>query len=223
MSLYPKIHGPFKRDMEQKTRPLIMGDWAKEEFCLLKDIPWVAQEKLDGTNIRVIFGSSHFRARIVSFGGRTDKAEIPRHLLLYLAETLTLDRMEQAFPEAAEQDFTVTLYGEGVGHKIQSGGKYVNGEERVEFVLFDVKIGRWWLKDEDVTGIAEKLGIRRAPMRGFGSLDILFGMVQEGLTSNFYDGFAEGLVAKPLIQLFDRKGDRIITKIKHCDFYGAGA
>jgi hypothetical protein len=42
--------------------------------------------------------------------------------------------------------------------------------------------------------------------------------VQNGFTSQWGDFAAEGIVARPKIELKTRGGKRIITKIKHKDF-----
>ena len=53
----------------------------------------------------------------------------------------------------------VTLYGEGYGARIQKGGgKYL--AKSCDFVLFDVKIGDWWLRREAVDEIAIERAMR---------------------------------------------------------------
>ena len=43
-------------------------------------------------------------------------------------------------------------------------------------------------------------------------------VVEGGLTSTFGNFEAEGLVLKPEVELFNRQGHRIITKLKGKDF-----
>ncbi len=217
MSKYHKINAPYKRDMQAKKRDLIPGDWAVPEFEFLQDVLWVAKEKLDGTNIRVIFDPEN---KTVEFKGRTDNAQIPKHLLSKLEDIFTVETLSNAFPKAEGIiNPQVVLYGEGVGHKIQKmDGKYFAKGE-VGFVLFDVKIGRWYLTDDAVFDISNKLSIDSTPTVATLCLDDLFDLVKDGLKSKYGDFFAEGVVAKPQLQLFARNGDRIITKIKHKDFY----
>jgi len=43
-------------------------------------------------------------------------------------------------------------------------------------------------------------------------------MIKKGVKSQWGDFLAEGLVLKPKIELKDRAGKRIVTKIKHKDF-----
>jgi hypothetical protein len=183
---------------------------------------WEFSEKVDGTNIRV--GSTG--DGIVLFKGRSDNAVIPTPLSDYLFSKFNPD----LFEEAGLND-DMTLYGEGYGPKIQGGGKY---REDHSFVLFDVKIGDFWLTRDNVDDIASKLGIESVPTIGEGTLYDAIDIVSSGMTfgpvgnvirwgsgglqSQWGNFEAEGIVARPLVPLFNRKGERIITKIKAVDF-----
>lgn len=200
--------------MSKTSKPLIMGEWAVPEFDLLKNVMWTGYEKIDGTNIRVMYDGSR-----VTFGGREEKSFIPVHLLAYLKETFTVEKMRTTFPDIKQlDDVNVTLYGEGYGHKIQSGGKYLS-DKKVGLILFDVSIGRWCLMKSAVKMIANDLEIDMVQKMATGTLPELFKLVGSGLKSTFGDFYTEGLVATPELELFDRAGRRIITKIKHKDFY----
>ncbi len=52
---------------------------------------------------------------------------------------------------------------------------------------------------------------------GEGTLQDAINIIQNKFNSEFGDFLAEGIVLRPKITLFSRKGDRIITKIKHRD------
>ena len=99
-----------------------------------------------------------------------------------------------------------------IGMKIQKGGgRYIKDE--VSFILFDVKIDKWWLRRPDIEEIAGDLAIKVVPVieyvsNGYKSL------IAEDTT---YD--AEGLVLKTDLGLLDRSGQRIIAKIKARDFW----
>ena len=139
-----------------------------------------------------------------------------------VADILQKNHIEVAFIAlhgSPGEDGTIVLYGEGTGYKIQKGCKYFGGEKKVEFILFDIKIGRWWLRSKDVREIGNKLSLFSAPYVMTGDLDTLIQVVSKGLKSKFGDFYAEGLVAIPYLELFDRAGRRIITKIKHKDFF----
>lgn len=210
--LYHKIPGLYKRE-EQKPFRLIEGVYREPELELLKDIEWVFTEKVDGTNIRIIWDGHN-----VVFGGRTENAQIPSHLVTKLNKLFMGTRIEQVFEQVFDET-SATLFGEGYGAKIQKGGG--NYSDTQEFVLFDVKVGDWYLTRESVEDIASKFSLKVVPVVHKGSLQSGVDLVKAGLKSQWGDFTAEGLVAKPSVELFNRKGDRIITKIKHEDFVKA--
>ena len=246
METYHKIQTLFKRHQDGKKKgKMIRGDWTTPELEYLAGNQWEFTEKVDGTNIRIHLQSSG-DTMAISYGGRTDNAVIPTPLLENLEETFpTFHMWRRDLSRPAYRNkyrdihqwmidgglSNVTLFGEGYGPKIQAGGKY---REDHSFVLFDVKIGDWWLDRVNVADIAFKLGIDAVPVIGYGTLEdaidivssgITFnkaGAVQRwgagGLTSKWGSFEAEGIVARPSVPMFDRKGERIITKIKAVDF-----
>ena len=203
MEKYHKIQSIYKRGEKNK---FIIGDWSTPEIELLQNCLWQFTEKVDGTNIRV-----DWKDGVVEFGGREEFSQIPVHLLKVLMEKFH----EDTFKESDLCD--VTLYGEGYGHKIQSGGNYQN-DKSTSFVLFDVRIAGFWLKREDVIDVANKLNIEAVPIIGKGTIHDGIEMVKKGLQSQWGHFIAEGIVARPMVDLFARNGDRIITKIKGKDF-----
>lgn len=213
MKEYHKIQTCFKRD--EKTKHIIENDWTLPEFEFLKDNQWVFTEKVDGTNIRVMWDGEN-----VVFGGKTDNASIPVPLLYELQKvfegTARKHQIGTIFPKE-EKPLEVCLYGEGYGAKIQKGGG--NYSQTPKFVLFDVKIGDWYLQRKDVEDIATKLGIDIVPIVGQGTLTEAIELVRKGQKSQWGDFIAEGLVVRPAVELKTRRGDRLITKIKHKDFF----
>jgi len=206
---YPKIQTVFKRDPETNFKTLLLDQFSVPEFCYLQENLWEFTEKLDGTNVRVIFEPY---SESIEFRGRTDRAQMPPNLLCALNGIFhnKVTRMLEKFPDGA------CLYGEGVGPGIQKGGG--NYGETCTFVLFDVLIDGIWLKSEDVSEIAHTLNLRRAPVIGFGNLHLMQKIVMEGMQSRFGEFQAEGIVARPVLDLRDRMGRRIITKLKTKDF-----
>lgn len=205
MTTYPKIQAVFKRDPE--TKKFLTGQYSLPEFLYLADNKWLWTEKVDGMNIRVMYEYPQ-----ITFAGRTDKAQFPIDLLEYLQATFTLEKLNKQFPGI---DADVCLYGEGYGAGIQKGSAYRKDKG---FILFDVKIGRWWLLQEDVVTVAEGLKIPHVPIIGIATLTDAINMIKDGVPSTLKDGLAEGMVGEPLIPMFNRRGDRIITKLKHKDF-----
>ncbi|MDR3367005.1 MAG: RNA ligase family protein [Prevotellaceae bacterium] len=215
MTTYQKINTIYKRDMTGNAKRLLVGEWSQPEFEYLKDNRWEWTEKIDGTNIRV-----HWNGEQALFGGRTDKADIPEHLLQMLQEKFTPELLRQVFPPSDVEQPSVTLYGEGYGMRIQKGGNYMR--KQVGFILFDIRIGAWWLRRADCEALAQQLGIPIVPVVGYGTLQEAVDFVKKGFKSTIaenkdYD--AEGLVLKPAVDLLARSGQRVITKIKHCDFF----
>jgi len=212
MKQYHKIQTVFLRDPETKFKTLLEGQFAKPEFEYLKGNEWVFTEKVDGTNIRVFWQPQEEQP--VRFGGKTDKAQLYVKLIDRLNEMFTYEKME--FLGTETEDY-MCLYGEGYGARIQKGGgNYIS--DGVDFVLFDVRIGNLWLKREDVEDIADKIGIRVVPIIGTGTLKDMVEMARKGLNSSWGNFEAEGIVARPKVELIARNGDRVITKIKSRDF-----
>jgi hypothetical protein len=209
MSEYHKIQTVYMRDPATNHKTLLEGQYSLPEFAWLAGNEWVFTEKVDGTNIRIISdgaGSLHF-------GGKTDAAQIPAKLVGRLRERFPDSaRMSEVFGETT----AVVLYGEGYGAGIQKGGVYRPDQD---FVLFDVRVGNWWLQREDVEDVAEKLGLDVVPVIGRGTLADMVDLARGGFPSLWNENTtAEGIVARPATELCTRRGDRLITKIKHSDF-----
>jgi len=215
MQPYPSIKTVFDRDPENKYRTLLDNQWALPEFEYLRDNAWMFTEKIDGTNIRVGWESCGPDATtpLLRFGGRTDNAQMPTFLFARLSELFTADKLAACFPDGGE----FTLYGEGFGARIQkSGGNYI--PDGVDFILFDVLCQGVWLSRPNVEDIAEKLGIRIVPVVGYGTLSDAVEFTREGFNSVFGAFPAEGLVLRPTLELKNRQGHRIISKVKTKDF-----
>lgn len=219
---YQKINTLFKRD-EKKV--IISSQFTCEEFYELKDLKWECTEKIDGTNIHVDIEYSTERGLWFSFQGRTDNAVIPSHLLKKLHEIFTEDVIMSAFNQqfasvGEDETLRMSIYGEGYGMKIQKGGgNYIPND--VGFILFDVKVGQWWLGRENLEDIASKLNVPIVPLIGYMTLQEAIEFVSKGfnsIVSQTKNHKAEGLVLKTRNGLLFRNGQRIITKIKTCDF-----
>jgi ATP-dependent RNA circularization protein (DNA/RNA ligase family) len=170
MKEYHKIQTVILRSSETNFKQLMEGQWTLPEFKTLKDIPWTWTEKIDGTNIRIMWNGSAVR-----FGGKTDDAHIPAFLLNILQQKFTAETMKQIFTDATE----VCLYGEGYDNKIQKdGNRYI--AHGTDFILFDVKVGNFWLSRENVEDIATKLQIEIVPIIDTGTLQEAVEFVKKG-------------------------------------------
>ena len=204
MTEYHKIQTIFFRDPETKFRTLLDGRWALPEFGYLADCEWVFTEKVDGTNIRLIWDGAKW-----AVGGRTDAAQIPAFLLDPLNGYA--ERLGDVFGETP-----AVVYGEGYGSRIQKGGG--NYRPDADFVAFDVRAGATWLERSGVADVAGKLGCDVVPEIGGGTLCDAIGMARRGFDSAWGAFRAEGLIARPRVELKDRRGNRIIAKVKCKDF-----
>jgi len=206
MEQYHKIQTVYRRDPVTKYATLLEGQFAKPEFEYLKNTTWVFSEKVDGTNIRVQWDGEQ-----VTFAGKTDRADTPKFLLEKLAALFYPDIFR------ANELPPLCLYGEGYGAKIQKGGgNYI--PDGVNFILFDVNVAGMWLERDNVEDIAAKLMIKIVPIIGEGTLLEGVAMVKSGYESKLRNTPPEGLVMRPKVELFTRRGERIIAKIKAKDF-----
>jgi hypothetical protein len=224
---YPKIETLFdrKEDFSVDTTKL-----RRPEFGLINQ--WLVTEKVDGTNIRLIFaGEPSDQGLTYSIAGRTDNSQFDQRLWNMLDELCKKIRPEVGLTmqEHGLEDFV--LYGEGYGAKIQSGGWYRDDQG---FTLFDVKAGSSWLSDEGVSDTASRLGLNRVPLlappgleeglptdRLWWTLHEIIHDVSIGMRSRVAfveERTMEGIVARPPVPLFDRRGQRVIFKLKGKDF-----
>ena len=182
----------------------------------------------------------------VAYKGKTDNAQIPKMLYAYLTTELTEDKVLNALGLSKEMYVTdelmqektwsvlntqfnvyeldetkipkrYTLYGEGYGAGIQSGGYYRKDNS---FIGFDVKVDDMYLLRENRDEIFNKLGVDIVPFVGKFTIDEAIEYVKKGFNSNIAEEthLAEGLVLRTPMGLKTRRGERIIFKVKTCDF-----
>lgn len=243
---YQKIQTVFKRDEKNVIMPY--DELTDPAFEYLRSLSWRCEEKIDGTNIRLEVTSevvwddpmepSYVKGAEfhVYYKGKTDNANIHPNLMKHLTDNYPAEKVLaslglKAFIPKEEfadhkwqscQDIpkTYTIYGEGYGAKIQkAGGNYLSHGNG--FAVFDVKVDDLYLLTKDRDEIAEKLGAPVVPYIGNMALDAAIAYVCEGFKSRIAenkDFMAEGLVIRTDIGLCNRRGERIITKLKTCDF-----
>lgn len=211
MNEYTKIETIFERDMEG-SKKLIEGKFRNETVEFLKDNQWICTEKVDGTNIGIVWDGHK-----VSYQGRTERAQIPAHLMNKLIEMFGGEINEELF-EQKFGEMPVVLFGEGYGAKIQKGG--VNYRSDVSFILFDVYLPEQnlWLKRDALEDIAKTFGIDVVPIVLTGTLHEAVDFVKQKPKSTIGVAEMEGLVCKPAVDMLDRMGRRVIVKVKVRDF-----
>jgi hypothetical protein len=208
MSEYHKIETLYERDPATfKVKPGVLKN---PTYSMLKTWHWT--EKIDGTNIRIIWSPN--TPVELSFGGKTDNANIPAQLVTHLQQIVSIDGLRAIFPDAP-----AVIYGEGYGAGIQKGGGLYSPTKK--FIAFDVLVdGQWWLNWENTVDVAQKLGLDNVPYIDEMTLEEATEMVRIGFPSRLNGGQcpAEGLVGRPLETLFDKKHARLIVKLKTKDF-----
>lgn len=205
---YHKIETLFERD--EKTKKLIEGQYHNKTVEYLKDNKWQFTEKIDGTNIRV-----HWDGHRVRFYSRTDDGQIPALLTNRLIELFAGEVNEQLF----EQKFGATevvLVGEGYGAKIQGCGSLYKDTQ--DFILFDVMIAGNWQPRESVEDIANYFNIDAVPIVLEGTIQEAVDYVKTKPKSKLGTAESEGVVGRPVVEMQDRCGNRVIVKIKVKDF-----
>lgn len=243
---YQKIQTVFKRDEKNVIMPY--DRLTDPAFEYLRSLSWRCEEKIDGTNIRLEVTSevvwddpmepSYVKGAEfhVYYKGKTDNANIHPNLMKHLTDNYPAEKVlaslglkafipKEEFADHKWQSYqdipkTYTIYGEGYGAKIQkAGGNYLSHNNG--FAVFDVKVDDLYLLTKDRDEIAEKLGTPVVPYIGNMTLDAAIAYVREGFKSRIAenkDFMAEGLVIRTDIGLCNRRGERIITKLKTCDF-----
>lgn len=207
MKEYHKIDGLYKR--EEETKKLMQGVYRNQMVDYLQNNIWMFTEKIDGTNIRVVWDGHR-----VSFYGRTDNAQIPKVLMERLEYLFGGEANEQVFEQIFGDKFVI-LYGEGYGAKIQNGGDY---RSDVDFILFDIEVNDIMLTRSSVDSISKAFGIDAVPVVLVGTIHDAEEFVKQRPASTIGKAKMEGVVGRPLVELCDRMGNRAIVKIKVRDF-----
>lgn len=212
MKEYHKIETVFARDMEG-TKKLIIGQYRNPLVEILKDVQWVATEKIDGTNVRI-----YWDGHKVSYAGRTERAELHKDLKAFLESKFCTPEAEQVFEQLFGEK-EVYLFGEGYGAGIQKAGTYYIDDK--QFIMFDVCVNGYWLDKENVRSIAKAFDVKCVSVVKTGTLAELIDYVRtkpKSVHSIDPDLEMEGVVAQPCVETRDQSGNRVVVKIKVCDF-----
>lgn len=214
---YTKINTLYKRN---EKGMIMLGDFSRPEFEYLYNVKWKAFEKVDGTNM-----SYYWDGHNMQIHGKSENASIPSRLLTVMESLLNEDKLREVFPikydeNGNEVPFMVRIYGEGYGVGIQKcGGSYI--QKNNHFRVFDIKINDFWLEWDNVLDICSKLGLDVVQSYGEMTLAEAEEFVKNGFFSPIAENKelkAEGLVLRPLVQFTNRMGERVMVKIKTCDY-----
>ena len=136
------------------------------------------------------------------------------------------ENTKEAIPDINRVPKMYTIYGEGYGAKIQAcGSQYLKDSNKV--IGFDVKVtsnngDELYLLSKNRDEIMNKMGMPIVPTIGYFTIQEAINYVKRGFVShvaeNNKDFIAEGLVCKSPVGLKNRQGQRIIFKVKTCDW-----
>lgn len=189
---------------------------------------WVIQEKIEGMNMSIVVDPSRqhlpeltsdfqpnpfykkldLRGRTTATDYDFSKVELPSY---------------DEFVEALEinQGAKYILFGELCGGGIQREWYF----EKPTFVLFDVQyvseFNTFFMESDVVQNMAEKIGLRSVPI-----LEVVDYMVDDKakleklITKSLINPSvnAEGIVAKPMYEMVDKFGERIVYKTRYAHF-----
>jgi hypothetical protein len=88
----------------------------------------------------------------------------------------------------------------------------------VSFILFDVLICDNYQPRDRVEDIAKMFDLEIVPIVYTGTIDGAIDYVRSNPKSTIGEAMMEGVVGKPLVEMKDRCGNRMIVKIKYNDF-----
>lgn len=179
----------------------------------------------------------------VAYKGKTDNAELPKMLRAFMEEIYPADvvlpalGLKEFIPESEFSEHKwdsyndipkmYTIYGEGYGVKIQSvGGNYLKDSNKV--IGVDVKVtmddnSSLYLLENARDDIMNKMNMPIVPLIGYFTIPEAIEYVKRGFKSFVAENpspefLAEGLVCKSPVGVCDRRGNRIVFKVKTCDW-----
>lgn len=138
----------------------------------------------------------------------------------YLEDELVDKPTKEAKYTLKYEEAPIYIYGEYYGKGIQKvGGKYRDDND---FVVFDICQQGWYLPSKMRNDICTKLGLTQVPYLGIMTLSDAEKIVTEGFKTRLQAKdqtlLEEGIVARPTTPIKDEHGNRIIVKIKTCDY-----
>ena len=215
---YHKIQSLFKRDPENNNKTFLEGEFSLPvfEYFWNSYALFYAEEKIDGINMRVIWKNGE-----LTFAGKNDETDFYPGALELLQRYFRKDYFQSTFST------NFVLYGEMYGGNIQKVGPEYGD---LKFTIFDhlnLDTGNWMQRETldeyvwdhfgnterlDFTYSNDKLTLKQA--YELVKMDCCF---ESNLSKNT-DLKMEGFILRPLTELKDNIGRRVITKLKLKDF-----
>lgn len=213
---YHHIDAPTVQDEEYgkefHKRKLIIpsigqdGAYRSPLLAYLTKSEWIYSRKVDGENIRIQWDGEQ-----ALWNGKTNSFQCSAEFTEYMNGTF----LEEIFEEKFGRDKIVTIFGEKMGPKTQ--GNELKLKEAT-LIIYDVNINGTWLSGVDVVEVAHYFGCRTvyAYMPHGMKQESLHNLIMMCANGEFKDW--EGIVARPLVELKDQQGHRVIVKIKNKDY-----
>lgn len=205
---FQKIKAPFGRKSPKDRmvdETVVSLKWV-EAF---KGMKFWASEKIDGTSVGIKWDGER-----ISFIGHTDKSQFNPRYLEYLQNRFGTPEFESCVEEIFG-DKPVIIYGEGISKDYNVHYGFPDGE----FIMYDIQFDNGKFAERDVVyEVANKLDIKM-PFESQMTLDEAIEYVRARPQSVLNSEYKmEGLVLRPMVELYLNNGERVITKIKVKDF-----
>ena len=215
---YPKIETLFDRKENHKVDETRIRC---PEFSAINS--WWITEKIDGTNIRIIFERENANQpatnKPLDIRGRTDNATLPEHIKeIFKSHTFDAGRWDSLMQMGMGK---MIIYGEACGSKIQNGGLYETKDKKRRFLVFDIWIDGWWLEWPTILRICNNLNLETVPLLPYFTIKEALAAVkrnERSLVGEIEHAF-EGVVATSNPLMLFRDGRPIKWKLKCRDFY----
>lgn len=137
-------------------------------------------------------------------------------------ENITVEPNSAGRYECILEETPVYIYGEYFGTGVQKcGGRYI--QHGNDLLVFDICQQGWWIPKENRDALCLELGLKSVPYLGNMTLRQIEEKVMNGFTTKYENAsdpslIEEGIVARPIIPICDSRGNRIIVKVKYCDY-----
>ena len=205
---FQKIKAPFGRK-SPKDRMVDESVVSLKWVEAFKGMKFWASEKIDGTSVGIKWDGER-----ISFIGHTDKSQFNPRYLEYLQNRFGTPEFESCV-EMIFGDKPAIIYGEGISKDYNVHYGFPEGE----FIMYDIQFDNGKFAERDVVyEVANKLDIKmpfEAQMTLDEAIEYVKARPQSVLNSEYK---MEGLVLRPMVELYLNNGERVITKIKVKDF-----
>lgn len=232
---YEKILAPFCRD-DAKQKIVNINKWSKPEFEMLQNLNWIWTQKIDGTNLNIVWDGER-----IYYVGHTDKTQWNDRSKQLIESTFCTPEAETIFEELyGSQPVTVSM--ELVGKDFNQNYGHPDGY----FYLYDIRngdTGKYWNREAVESFLKafdpnkENMDIVQVLFEGSIKDAVQFvRLANDTWNKDFKTSWftrnevswrvenplgkypIEGIVGRLPIELYNAKGERLITKVKCRDY-----